>query len=92
MTINRIFLAFMVAVGIAVGVVLIAMPQARDFQVTPYFWILFATALFEFATYAYWRGAPGTILSMEMRLLGFAIGIVLMVVIPMLAGSSGQVF
>ena len=68
------------------------MPQARDFRVPPYFWVLLAMALFELAAYARGRGAPGTMVAMEMRLLGFVLAIVLMVVIPILAGSPGRLF
>jgi hypothetical protein len=92
MTIGRIFLAYMVVVGIAVGAVIVAMPQARDFRVPPYFWILIATAVFELAAYARGRGAPGTMLAMEMRLLGFVLAIVLMVVIPIVFGLPVRVF
>ncbi|MEA2870349.1 MAG: hypothetical protein QOH67_325 [Hyphomicrobiales bacterium] len=92
MTIDRIFLAYMLVVGIAVGAVIVAMPQARDFRVPPYFWILIAMALFELAAYARGRGAPGTMLAMEMRLLGFVLAIVLMVVIPVVSGSPVRVF
>lgn len=92
MTIDRIFLCFMVATGFVVGVVLVAMPQARDFRVPPYFWILIAMALFEFAAYARGRGAPGTTVAMEMRLLGFVLAIVLMVVLPIVAGAPGRLF
>ena len=92
MTIDRIFLIFMAAIGSAVGILLIVMPHARDFRVPPYFWVLIAMILFELAAYARGRGAPGTMVAMEMRLLGFVLAIVLMVVIPILAGSSGRLF
>jgi uncharacterized membrane protein HdeD (DUF308 family) len=92
MTIGRIFLAYMLVVGIAVGAVIVAMPQARDFRVPPYFWILIAMAVFELAAYARGRGAPGTMLAMEMRLLGFVLAVVLMVVIPVVTGLPVRVF
>lgn len=90
--INRLFFAFMIAAGLATGVVLVLKPEARDFRVPPYFWVLIAMALFEFAAYARGRGAPGTMVSMEVRLLGFVLAIVLMVVIPIFAGSPGRLF
>jgi hypothetical protein len=92
MTIDRIFLVFMIAAGAAVGALLVVMPQVRDFRVPPYFWVLIAMALFELAAYARGRGAPGTMVAMEMRLLGFVLAIVLMVVIPIVAGSPGRLF
>jgi uncharacterized membrane protein HdeD (DUF308 family) len=90
MTINRIFLFFMSAVGVAAGLALVARPELRDFRVSPYFWILIAMALFEIATFARGRGEPGTTVAMEARLLGFVLGVVLMVAIPVIAGSPGR--
>jgi hypothetical protein len=90
--INRLFLGYMVAIGLAAGAVLVAKPETRDFRVSPYFWVLIATALFEFTAFARGRGAPGTTISMEIRLLGFVLGVVLMAVVPILAGSPGRLF
>ena len=56
--INRIFLAFMIVVGLAAGATLVARPELREFRILPYFWILIAIALFEFAAFARGRGAP----------------------------------
>jgi len=92
MTINHLFLGFMVLAGAAAGAVVVAKPEVRDFRVPPYFWVLIAMALFEFAAFARGRGAPGTTVAMEVRLLGFVLGIVLMVVIPVLAGAPGRLF
>jgi len=90
--INRLFLGFMILAGLAPGAVLVARPEVRDFRIPPYFWVLIAMAVFEFAAYARGRGAPGTTVGMEVRLLGFVLAVVLMVVIPVLAGSSGRLF
>ena len=90
--INRIFLGFMIAAGLAAGLVLVARPELRDFRISPYFWILIAMALFEFAAFARGRGAPGTMIAMEIRLLGFVLSVVLMILVPVLAGSPGRLF
>jgi hypothetical protein len=92
MTINHIFLAFVGLIGAAVGIVLVAAPQSRDFRVSPYFWVLIAMAVFELAAFARGRGAPGTVVAMEARLCGFVLAIVLMVVIPILFGSPARLF
>jgi uncharacterized membrane protein HdeD (DUF308 family) len=92
MTIDRIFLAFMAFCGIAAGAILIAAPESRDMRVTPYFWMIIAMALFELASYARARGAPGTVISIEARLLGLVIGVVLMVALPAFVGSPGRLF
>jgi hypothetical protein len=88
MSIDRILVGWMVVVGVAVGAILVAMPQAREFRIPPYFWVLAAVGLFDLATFARGRGAPGTMAGMDARLLGFVIAIVLMVGIPMLFGAS----
>jgi hypothetical protein len=90
--INRWFLGFMSVAGLAAGSALIAKPELRDFRISPYFWILIAMALFEFAAFARGRGAPGTMIAMEIRLLGFIVAVVLMVALPVIAGSPGRLF
>ena len=92
MTINHLFLGFMILAGVVAGAVVVAKPEVRDFRVPPYFWILIAMALFELAAFARGRGAPGATVAMEVRLLGFVLAIVLMVVIPVLAGAPGRLF
>jgi hypothetical protein len=92
MTTDRIFFGYMVLVGAATGALLLAAPQLQDFAVKPYFWILIAIGLFEFGVYLRGHNAPGTVLTMHARLIGFLIGIVLMVVIPMLAGAPMRFF
>jgi hypothetical protein len=90
MTINHVFFIFMAIVGAAVGIVLVVAPQLRDFRLSPYFWVLIAMAVFELAAFARGRGAPGTVVAMEARLLGFVLAVVLMVVIPIVAGSPAR--
>ncbi|HEY6023915.1 MAG TPA: hypothetical protein VIV34_07015 [Pseudolabrys sp.] len=87
MTLDRIFFGYMALVGIAAGATLVTVPQVHDFVVKPYFWILIAVGLFDGGVYLIGRNAPGTMLTMNTRLLGFVVGIVLMVAIPMLAGA-----
>ena len=90
--INKLFLVFTAAVGLVIGLVLIKKPEARDFAVSPFFWILLAMALFELAAFARGQGAPGTAIRMEIRLLGLLLAVGLMVVVPMMAGSPGRLF
>lgn len=92
MTIDRIFLAFMALCGIAAGAILVVAPESRDLRITPYFWVLIAMALFELALFARGRGAPGTTISIEARLFGLVLAIVLMVTLPIAAGSPGRLF
>ncbi len=44
-------------------------------------------AIFEAIAFARNRGAPGSVIAMETRLIGFVIAIALMLVIPYLAGQ-----
>ena len=60
-------------------------------MIKPYFWVLIAVALFDVGTYLHGKNAPG-MTTMQAKLLGFVIGIVLMVVIPTLAGSPTRFF
>jgi len=92
MPINRFFLSYMAIAGIAIGIVLVIAPEARNFKVPPYFWILALMIAFELTAYLYGRGAPGTVVGMDVRLFGFVMAIVLMVVIPIFAGSPGRLF
>jgi hypothetical protein len=92
MSVNHVFLAFMVVVGAAVGIILVLHPESRDFRLSPYFWVLIAMAGFELATFARGRGTPGTVVSMDARLAGFVLAIVLMVAIPIVAGSPARLF
>ena len=66
---------------------LVAAPHVQDFVIKPYFWVLIAVGLFDGGIYLFARSAPGTMLTMNARLIGFGIGIVLMVAIPFLAGT-----
>lgn len=92
MTLNRVFIAFMAALGLAVGIVLAIFPEARTAKVPPYFWVLIAMLIFDLATYARGRGVPGTMVTMDVRAIGFIVAIVLMVAVPILAGSPGKLF
>ena len=92
MTTDHIFLGFMGAVGTAAGATLIAMPETRDLRVPPYFWVLIAMVLFEVTLFAFWRGVTGRMVSNGARLLGFVLAVVIMIVMPILAGSPGRLF
>ncbi len=77
----------MALVGVAAGAILVAAPYAQDFVIKPYFWVLIAVGIFDVAVYAVKGTAPAKTLTMNARLIGFGIGIALMVVVPVLAGS-----
>ncbi len=82
----------MALVGAAVGALLVAKPELRDFSLPPYFWILIAMLLFELVLFLRAGGPPGAAIAMEVRLLGLVLGVLLMVAVPMIAGSPGRLF
>jgi hypothetical protein len=98
MKLDHFFFVFMAAVGIAAGVVLTVAPQAAETIVRPYFWILIAAAppdigcFLRSSSAAQGGGATRTMLSIEARLLGFVIGIVVMIVVKSMTGSPASVF
>jgi hypothetical protein len=87
MTVDRIFIAFMTLCGLILAGLVLLFPQSRDFGIPPYFWVLIPMAVFEALTFARNRGAPGSVIAMETRLIGFVIAIALLLVIPYLAGQ-----
>ena len=92
MTMDRIFFGYMALAGAASGALLVAAPHLQDFWIKPYFWVVIAVVLFDLGVYLIRRNAPGTMLSMNARLLGFVIGIVLLVAIPTLTGAPARFF
>jgi hypothetical protein len=87
MTIDRIFIVFMTLCGLIIAGLLIFVPRSRDFGIPPYFWVLIPMAIFEAVAFARNRGTPGPVITMETRLIGFAIAIALMLAVPYLAGQ-----
>ncbi len=92
MSTDRIFIAFALVVGIAVGGVIVLVPQSRAIGLAPYFWVLIAFALFEGAIYARRGRAAGPPISMQTRIIGFAIALALMFFIPLAAGIEVKMF
>jgi hypothetical protein len=82
---DRIFLVYAFIVGLAVGGILVLVPQSRSIGLPPYFWVLIAFALFEGVAFIR-RGGGGPPISVQARLIGFAIALALMFFIPMWAG------
>ena len=87
MTLSRVFFGYMALAGAATGAILVAAPHVQDFAVKPYFWVLIAVGLFDGGIYLFARASPAAMLTMNSRLIGFGIGIALMVAIPLLAGA-----
>jgi len=88
---DRIFIVFAIIVGVAVGGVVVLVPQSREIGLAPYFWVLIAFALFEGIAYSR-RGRAGPPISMPARIVGFVIALTLMFLIPMAAGIPLRIF
>ncbi len=87
MTIDRVFFIFCAVLGVAVGAVLMAVPESRTLSLGPYFWVLIGIGLSE-AVAVYLRGglANGPPMTMPTRLIGFAIAIVPLLFVRFTAG------
>jgi hypothetical protein len=90
--IDRIFLGYTLAAGLAAGAVLVVKPELRDFGISPFFWIVIAMAVFELLSFARGGGAPGATITMGIRLLGFALAIAAMIAVQVIAGSPVRFF
>jgi len=92
-TTDRIFFGYMAVVGLLTGAILIAVPGIGDSWFKPYFWVLIAVAVFDGAVFLLKQNQSAmTPVSLEAKLLGFVIGVVLMVAIPSLTGTSVKFF
>jgi hypothetical protein len=91
MPLDRQFYFFMAIVGTLSGMILARSPEARDIAIRPVFWLLIAVAGFDLFSYLRGRAATGGMLGFNARVLGFAIGIIWMILIPYLAGVPVRV-
>lgn len=73
--IDRIFYGYSVVAGLIFSVLLVRWPQAADFTIKPFFWLLGAVAFFDLANFAINRAEPGTMISTQTRLIGLLIGV-----------------
>lgn len=92
MPVERYFFAMIFAAGIVIGIVLVAKPQAAEASIPPYLWLLACMLIFETAAFLRSRGAPGTMIGMSTRVIGFAIGMALMTAIVFFTGSPARLF
>jgi hypothetical protein len=92
-TTDRIYFGYMALIGALAGALLVAVPGIGDTWFKPYFWVLIAVAVFDGIMLLLRQNRPAVpMVSIEAKLLGFVIGIVVMVAIPTLAGSSVRFF
>ena len=87
MALNKIFFVYMALAGAAAGAILVAAPHVQDFVIKPYFWGFDRGRPVRCGIYLFARNAPARMLTLNERVIGFGIGIALMVAIPLLAGT-----
>jgi|GEM_PF-1271242 len=92
MPVERYFFAMIIAAGIVIGIVLVAKPQTAEASIPPYLWLLACMLIFETTAFLRGRGAPGTMIGMSTRVIGFAIGMALMTAIVFFTGSPARLF
>ncbi len=92
LTVDSYFFAMIIAAGVIIGAVLVAKPEAADAGIPPYLWLLVCMLVFETAAFLRGQGAPGTMIGMSTRVLGFAIGMALIVAIVFFTGSPARLF
>lgn len=92
MTLRVFYFGYMALIGLAAGAILIVVPAVSEFWLKPYFWVLIAVLLFDIGVAVILKKSPGTLLPMNARLLGFAIGMALTVAIPSIAGAPVRFF
>ena len=88
MTINRVFIGYMILVGVVLGVIVAIRPGLRDFPVPPQMWVLIFMLLFEAGISAWYRVAPGSAITMVVRLAGFIVAALLTILIPIAAAGG----
>jgi hypothetical protein len=91
MTIDRAFYAFAAVLGLAIGAVLVFVPESRAIGFGPFFWVLIGIALFE-AIAVYLRGFDKGPLEMQTRGYGFVIAMGLVIAIRIAAGIDSSIF
>jgi hypothetical protein len=92
MTLNRLFLAFALAAGLAVGAALVSFPALRATGLPPVFMVLIVLAIFDGICF-YRNGAtPGGMITMPVRFAGFLLAIGGIAVIASWTGTEMRYF
>ncbi len=91
MTIDRAFYICCAIFGLAIGAVLVLVPESRALSFGPFFWVLIGIALIEVVA-VYWRGFDKGPLEMQTRGYGFVIAMGAVIVIRMAAGIDSSIF
>jgi len=90
LTLTHYFLAFTLAVGVAVGAAIVEFPVLRDSNLPSYLLILIGLAAFD--VLCFWRsgGAAGGMVSMPVRFAGFGVALLAMLAVTTWAGVDAK--
>jgi hypothetical protein len=78
------FFAYMIAAGVAVGLIVVRYPEAHGYALPPFFWVILLMAAFEVVAGYVLGRSPGSLMTMPQRIVGFAVGGGLALLIPYL--------
>ncbi len=92
MPVDRYFFIVIFAASVAIGIFLIARPETAEASVPPYLWLLGCMLVFEMFAFLRGKGAPGTMIGMSTRVIGFVIGNAIIIAIVFFSGSPARLF
>jgi hypothetical protein len=92
MAVDRYFFIMIFAASVLIGGFLVARPEAAEASIPPYLWLLGCMLIFEMVAFLRGRGAPGTMIGMSTRVIGFAIGMAIVLAIVFFSGSPARLF
>ncbi|HWJ99297.1 MAG TPA: hypothetical protein VNR41_01170 [Xanthobacteraceae bacterium] len=92
MAVDRYFFIVIFVASVLIGGFLIARPETAEASIPPYLWLLGCMLIFEMIAFLRGRGAPGTMVGMSTRVIGFAIGMAIILAIVFFSGSPARLF
>lgn len=92
MPVDRYFFILIFVASVLIGVFLIAKPETAEASIPPYLWLLGVMLVFEMIAFLRGKGAPGTMIGMSTRVIGFAIGMAIIIAIVFFSGSPARLF
>jgi hypothetical protein len=92
MPIDRYFFMMIFAASVLIGGFLVARPETAEASIPPYLWLLGCMLIFEMFAFLRGKGAPGTMIGMSTRVIGFAAGMAIILAIVFFTGSPARLF
>jgi hypothetical protein len=92
MPVDRYFFMMIFAASVLIGGFLVARPETAEASIPPYLWLLGCMLIFEMIAFLRGKGAPGTLIGMSTRVIGFAVGMAIILAIVFFTGSPARLF